>query len=234
MQSVLFKNFSFSFASKLNFSTTTTKKIDSVVAHKSARLPSGFNPITPFAVFVKEKMKNSTGEKASELVKKVAKSWKEMSDLDKKSYVENAKIISQKRKDEFSQFSVQQQEDLMKSNASLIEKRKRGKLLHDLHEFYKQTNKPKRPMNGFLLFCKDGMEKNQTPKGKEEIIQVGKDFGQQWKLMTDVDKKFYLEKAENLKNHYNKELQVWKDVNADEISKWNDKLKLGKKTTLKK
>jgi len=67
----------------LTFSTTTTKKVTSAAVNKPVRLPPGFNPVTPFAVYVKEKMQNSTGERASEAVKKVAKSWKEMSNLDK-------------------------------------------------------------------------------------------------------------------------------------------------------
>jgi len=53
------------------------------VVDKPVRLPPGFHHVTPFAVFVKEKMQNTSGESASEAVKKVAKSWKEMSNLDK-------------------------------------------------------------------------------------------------------------------------------------------------------
>jgi len=37
-----------------------------------------------------------------------------------------------------------------------------------------------------------------------------------------------LDKAANLKNNYTKELEVWKNINADEISKWNAKLEMAK------
>nr|CAD2196425.1 unnamed protein product [Meloidogyne enterolobii] len=228
MSSAFFKNFSLTFSSKLTFSTTTTKKVTSAAVNKPVRLPPGFNPVTPFAVYVKEKMQNSTGERASEAVKKVAKSWKEMSNLDKNPYIENSKLLTEQRKDEFAKLSEQKKEELLEGNALRLEKRKRSSLMRDLHKFYKQTNKPKRSLGPFLLFCKAEMEKTQVPKGKEEVIKFGKDFGEQWKVLTADEKKIYLDKAANLKNLYTKELEIWKNINADEISKWNAKLESAK------
>uniref|UniRef100_A0A915LJZ4 HMG box domain-containing protein n=1 Tax=Meloidogyne javanica TaxID=6303 RepID=A0A915LJZ4_MELJA len=184
---------------KLTFSTTTTKKVTAVV-DKPVRLPPGFHRVTPFAVFVKEKMQNTSGERASEAVKKVAKSWKEMSNLDKNPYIENSKLLTEQRKDEFAKLSDQKKEELLEGNALRLEKRKRS----------------------------TEMEKTQVPKGKEEVIKFGKDFGEQWKVLTADEKKIYLDKAANLKNNYTKELEVWKNINADEISKWNAKLEMAK------
>jgi len=36
------------------------------------------------------------------------------------------------------------------------------------------------------------MEKTQVPKGKEEVIKFGKDFGEQWKVLTADEKKVFL------------------------------------------
>ena len=54
-----------------------------------------------------------------------------------------------------------------------------------------ETNKPKRPMSAFFLFCKDEREKGLIPKGKEEIIQFGKSFGEKWNSGTADEKKVF-------------------------------------------
>ncbi|KAL7071920.1 hypothetical protein ACQ4LE_008558 [Meloidogyne hapla] len=219
--SAFFNKFSFSFASKLCFSTTT-KKVTAVSANKPIRLPPGYNPVTPFALYIKEKTKDAKGEKSSEMVKKVSAAWKSMNELEKEQYVSQSKIISEEKKKEFSNLSQEKKEELLNKNSIRIEKLKRNKQKRELHKFYNETNKPKHPMGAFLLFCKDQMEKDQVPKGKEGVIEFGKIFGEKWKVLTEEEKKIYLNKAEELKNIYDKELEIWKNVNADKIEKWNE------------
>jgi hypothetical protein len=48
-------------------------------------------------------------------------------------------------------------------------------------------------MTPFLLFCKDLRDKEGLiPKGKEDIIQFGKNFGEKWKSININEKQVFL------------------------------------------
>ncbi|KAF7639874.1 hypothetical protein Mgra_00000794 [Meloidogyne graminicola] len=197
--------------------------------------------INPFTIYIKETFKEG-GIKASEFVKQASASWKKMSDSEKEPYISKAKSYNEKKKVELLNISKEEKEKLV--NEKYL--RSISKLNREIRKFNDETNKPKHPMTSYILFFQDKMEKDGKPKGKEEVIKFAKNVGEMWKTISDDEKKvkineynnlklnfnflliviwvaIYLNKAEELKNNYLKELDVWKNVNAEKIDMWNEK-----------
>ncbi|XP_061994688.1 high mobility group B protein 7-like [Rosa rugosa] len=76
----------------------------------------------------------------------------------------------------------------------------------------KDPNAPKRPLTAFFLFMNDFRKayKEANPDSKG-VKMVAKEGGEKWKLMTDEEKKPYMDKAAELKDEYKKTLETEAD-----------------------
>ncbi|PRQ41457.1 putative chromatin remodeling & transcriptional activation HMG family [Rosa chinensis] len=76
----------------------------------------------------------------------------------------------------------------------------------------KDPNAPKRPLTAFFLFMNDFRKayKEANPDSKG-VKMVAKEGGEKWNLMTDEEKKPYMDKAAELKDEYKKTLETEAD-----------------------
>jgi len=73
----------------------------------------------------------------------------------------------------------------------------------------KDPNQPKRPMSAYMLYA--GTERATIKQRMPEATfsQIAHSLGEQWKSMSEADKKPYLDQAERDKQRYNEEMQVY-------------------------
>ncbi|KAK8606706.1 hypothetical protein V6N13_052468 [Hibiscus sabdariffa] len=74
----------------------------------------------------------------------------------------------------------------------------------------KDPNKPKRPPSAFFVFMEEFRKqyKEENPDNRS-VAAVGKASGAKWKSMTDAEKAPYVQKADNRKTEYNKNIQAY-------------------------
>lgn len=109
----------------------------------------------------------------------------------------NAKYLSQltdAQKQELKLERQQKQEDKVK--------REHKRLMKDL-------GRPKRPLNGYLLFVANNKPKPGLSK-EENKLQM-KSLGHQWKHLPDAEKERYTREAEEEKKRYHEKMKAWED-----------------------
>ncbi|CAL8385816.1 unnamed protein product [Arctogadus glacialis] len=74
----------------------------------------------------------------------------------------------------------------------------------------KDPNAPKRPSSGFFIFCADHRPKIKAVHPTLGIGDVAKKLGEQWNNLTDANKQPYLQKANKLKDKYQKDVADYK------------------------
>ncbi|XP_004512267.1 high mobility group B protein 2-like [Cicer arietinum] len=74
----------------------------------------------------------------------------------------------------------------------------------------KDPNRPKRPPSAFFVFMSEFREtfKKENPNNKSVAV-VGKAGGKEWKSLSTADKAPYVERAEKLKEEYEKTLRAY-------------------------
>ncbi|XP_050373300.1 high mobility group B protein 7-like [Argentina anserina] len=80
----------------------------------------------------------------------------------------------------------------------------------------KDPNAPKRPLTAFFLFMHDFRKsyKEANPDSKD-VKMVAKEGGEKWKLLTDEEKRPYIDKAAELKAEFKKTLETEADDAED-------------------
>eukprot|EP00798_Chlamydomonas_sp_ICE-L_P004607 gene4607-14800_t len=69
----------------------------------------------------------------------------------------------------------------------------------------KDPNAPKKPLSGYMFFCKDNREAVKEKDSSLKITEIASELGRMWKALTDEEKKPYQEQAEKDKVRYAKE-----------------------------
>lgn len=150
---------------------------------------------------VKEENPDCTfGERA----KLVSKKWKELSADEKKPFLDMAKEDKVRYEKERQKYDEEHGDTSSSSSSSSAPKKrtKRAKKVKD-------ENAPKRPCNTFLLFLQDKLKPYKAEHPDKAHKEVTKELGDQWKKMSDEEKKPYTEKYEENKKKYAKELEAY-------------------------
>jgi len=74
----------------------------------------------------------------------------------------------------------------------------------------KDPNAPKRPPSGFFIFCGDHRPKIKAQHPSFGIGDVAKKLGEQWNNLSDANKQPYLQRANKLKDKYQKDVADYK------------------------
>ncbi|KAM4612032.1 high mobility group protein B3a [Polymixia lowei] len=74
----------------------------------------------------------------------------------------------------------------------------------------KDPNAPKRPPSGFFIFCSDHRSKIKGQNPSLGIGDIAKKLGEMWNNLTDASKQPYLQKANKLKEKYQKDVEDYK------------------------
>ncbi|KAM3585806.1 hypothetical protein VKS41_002350 [Umbelopsis sp. WA50703] len=79
----------------------------------------------------------------------------------------------------------------------------------------KDPNAPKRPMGSFFLFANDRREKLRKEHPDLDTKEIARKLGEEWKDLSDSKKKNWTQKADALKDRYNKDVEAYKAKEAD-------------------
>ncbi|KAG2181963.1 hypothetical protein INT43_006888 [Umbelopsis isabellina] len=80
----------------------------------------------------------------------------------------------------------------------------------------KDPNAPKRPMGSFFLFANDRREKLRKEHPDLDTKEIARKLGEEWKVLSDSKKKNWTQKADALKDRYNKDVEAYKTKEADD------------------
>lgn len=81
----------------------------------------------------------------------------------------------------------------------------------------KQSKGPKKPVTGFMTFCK--LAKIDMPEGCQ-MTELTKRRGEVWKSLSDEEKKPYMEEADKDKARYEREKQEYNLLSEEEKVEW--------------
>jgi len=78
---------------------------------------------------------------------------------------------------------------------------------------------PKRPLSNYFLYAKDvrASVKEEFPEMK--ITDIAKEISKKWKLLSDEEKKPFVDEATTLKEKYNKDIEEYKGSEAEKAFK---------------
>lgn len=109
---------------------------------------------------------------------------------------ENAKYLSQ--------LTDQQKEEIRQTRAEKTEE----KAKREYRKKVKELGKPKRPLNGFLLFCADVKPKNLNKQENQSQIKL---MGQKWAQLSEAEKAPYNSRAAEALVKYHEQMKQWED-----------------------
>jgi len=165
-------------------------------------------------------------KKASEVLKACGDLWRKMPQKEKKIWQDKStrksnqwkkRMASYKKTNSFKKFQKKKEEAAMM-------KVKNAKMPKD-------KNKPKRPLSAFFRYVSHFRKSHSEMK----VTEVTKAAGVEWKALSDLEKKKYMEAAANEKAKYQKELAKYKK--SHKYKQYQEKLKefkTKKKSKLKK
>jgi len=158
-------------------------KEHAIVLKKQAREAENSKPVRargPYTYFIKDTMKllmaESPSSKVTELSKKAAVTWRSLTAENKQKYIDLASKDKERAKKD--------------------------------REAYEKTRPPKRPLSAYFLFLQKFRPKlvAENPSLKQNISEISKRAGTQWKAMSDAEKQPY-------QQQYQKNLAAFKIQN---------------------
>lgn len=193
-----------------NFQTTT--QLSDPASTGSALPEKPKRPVNAYLRFLQTvrpslKAKNPDASPAA-ISKLAAVQWQMLDSAAKAKHEDEFKreqaVWLQKNAKYLSQLTDQQREDIRQARSEKSEekaKREHRKKLKDL-------GRPKRPLNGFLLYIADRKPKNLS---KEENKQQLKLLAQKWAQLSDADKAPYNAQAAEALVKYREEVEKWEE-----------------------
>lgn len=119
-------------------------------------------------------------------------------------YKKEQAVWLQKNAKYLSQLTDQQKVDIRQARADKTEE----KAKREFRKKVKELGRPKRPLNGFLLYCADVKPKNLS---KEENKQQIKLMAQKWAQLSDADKAPYNARSAAALVKYREDIKQWED-----------------------
>uniref|UniRef100_A0A914GXE8 HMG box domain-containing protein n=1 Tax=Globodera rostochiensis TaxID=31243 RepID=A0A914GXE8_GLORO len=203
-----------------NFSTSLDQSL--APAPIFARLPSGYNAPNAFALFTKDQLTGKSG-RITEMMKIVSTNWKSLGEDEKQNYSERAIKIGVESRDNFEKLTIRQKKDLWDKHAAKRNRRRRLRMKMNLHKFHAETNRPKRSLVSYMVFMKERFVKHTEPfKTRDERLKFVVDMGQQWRQMTDAEKKPYVDQGQRNIAAYHMKMAEWRQKYANEIRAWKE------------
>uniref|UniRef100_A0A183BSY8 HMG box domain-containing protein n=1 Tax=Globodera pallida TaxID=36090 RepID=A0A183BSY8_GLOPA len=184
-----------------------------------ARLP--YNALGAYALFTKDQMTGKS--EGTEMMKIISTNWKSLGEDEKQNYFERAQKICEVLRDNFAKLTNRQKKDLWDKHVEKRNKLQRLRMKKKRQKFYAETNRPKQPLPSYLLFKKECFEKQTEPiKTLAKVKKFGLDIGQQWRQMTDAEKKPYVDQTQDNIAKFRVEMAKWKQKYANEIRAWKE------------
>lgn len=103
-----------------------------------------------------------------------------------------------------SQLTDQQKDEIRQARAEKTEE----KAKREYRKKIKELGKPKRPLNGFLLYCADIKPKTMSKEENQSQIKL---MGQKWAQLTEAEKAPYNNRAAEALAKYHEEMKKWEE-----------------------
>lgn len=189
-------------------------------------------PLTAYIIFSKERMKEipvNHEQKSTDRTKQIGQEWREMSDVDKKPYVDQAAGLKKVYEAELAKFKSDQADEkpddrtppeatpTQSAGATDGKKKSKPRMSVEEKEAAHRAKGPKRPPAPYTVFIQRRMvELRDRPdlKQTERMKQVA----HEWREMSDADKQPYADQAARCKEAYGEELAKFKAGDAS----WTD------------
>ncbi|XDB65357.1 hypothetical protein AB1E18_018652 [Capra hircus] len=168
-------------------------------------------PMTSYVRFSKEQLPifkaQNPDAKNSELIKKIAKLWRELPDSEKKIYEDAYRADWQAYKEEMSR--VQEQltpSQIVSLEKEIMQKRLKKKALIKKRELT-MLGKPKRPRSAYNIFIAERFQ--ETRDGTSQVKL--KAINENWKNLSNSQKQVYIQLAKDDKIRYYNEMKSWEE-----------------------
>lgn len=190
----------------------TTAHLSDPVASSSKLPEKPKRPINAYIRYVQSirSSLHAKNPKASptDISKLAAAQWQVLDAASKSKLEEEYKkeqaVWLQKNAKYLSQLTDQQKEDIRQARVEKTEE----KAKREYRKKVKELGRPKRPLNGFLLFCADKKPKNLS---KEENKSQVKLMAQKWAQLSDAEKAPYNARAAEALVKYREDIKKWED-----------------------
>jgi len=161
-----------------------------------------------------EYKKNNPESKTTDIMRGLAKLWKEADESSKKSYKKKAdklkiKYDSAVEKYRLTDSYMEYQRKNQTNNLYIKYASKLGIKKKTFKSFPGDPNAPKRPLSNFMLFSRDQRAKITAENPGMNIGAVSKIIGANWKSATDEEKAILKKKADDLKEEHAEAIQKY-------------------------
>ncbi|XP_044739445.1 high mobility group B protein 13 [Chrysoperla carnea] len=218
-----------------NFSTTNVKNLSKSIEEKVGLPPRPKRPLTPYFRFMKQVRSNVVQENpkatAIDITKLIAQKWEKVDIKEKLKFEEEykkdqEKYIEEKLKYD-SKLTAEDRQKLTNVRREIDSKRKRKAKRNKCKEF----KKPKKNPSAFVLW----MLEQYPERGSEPFRTFQLRVAQQWKSMSDSERKPYADRAKEMNEKYKEELTQWEEKmirlgNIDIVRNDSKVLKIPSKT----
>lgn len=215
---------------QISLSPCVTKSSPAAAGQEIPKKPS-----SPWVQYFQAKMpefkRNYPDMRQPDVMRKISESWSQVSDKEKEKF----KFIYEKEKEIYQQKIASLSDDVISSNKATKAKKRATKSKKsaedELKQLFEETDKPKKPLNAYLLFAIDSRAKlPKTMSAQEKIKKIGTD----WQNASDSVKDGYMEKQKAVSDRYQKDISAWnvkvqKMGYAEKISALEEKVSMLKK-----
>ncbi|CAI9177815.1 unnamed protein product [Rangifer tarandus platyrhynchus] len=168
-------------------------------------------PMTSYVRFSKEQLPifkaQNPDAKNSELIRKIAKLWRELPDSEKKIYEDAYRADWQIYKEEINRIQEQLTPSQMVSlEKEIMQKRLKKKALIKKRELT-MLGKPKRPRSAYNIFIAERFQEARDGTSQVKL----KAINENWKNLSNSQKQVYVQLAEDDKIRYYNEMKSWEE-----------------------
>ncbi|KAB0348803.1 transcription factor A, mitochondrial [Muntiacus reevesi] len=168
-------------------------------------------PMTSYVRFSKEQLPifkaQNPDAKNSELIKKIAKLWRELPESEKKIYEDAYRADWQAYKEEINRIQEQLTPSQMVSlEKEIMQKRLKKKALIKKRELT-MLGKPKRPRSAYNIFIAERFQEARDGTSQVKL----KAINENWKNLSNSQKQVYVQLARDDKIRYYNEMKSWEE-----------------------
>ncbi|CAN6444341.1 unnamed protein product [Victoria cruziana] len=214
---------------KPNVALPTSKSEDKQKDKKEKKVKKEKKPCSAYILWSKEQWSQvkseNPGAEFKEISNILGSKWKGLSSEEKKPYEDRCQADKQayqqivgkeKRENEAMKLLMEQQKqriamDLLEQYLQFKQEADKGAKKKGKE---KDPLKPKKPLSAFFLYCNERRAALAPPNNN--VLEVAKILGEEWKNKTEEEKAPYEEAAKKEKELYSREMELYKQKKAEE------------------
>ncbi|XP_022905122.1 transcription factor A, mitochondrial-like [Onthophagus taurus] len=211
-----FNNFRSILTNRISLSVQPTLGISTETKSKLNTLPE--KPKKPQTTFIRfcqehraEVVKSNPSVKLGEITKILAEKWKTVNEDVKKAYEEKYKKEMVKYTKEHLDYLASLTDQQKQILSDYAKEKKHIKETKKLHQFYKDSNKPKRPKGPYMWYVTE-----KSSIDKQPLRTLLSECKGKWMNMSESEKLKYTQMYEDDKKRYETEMEAWEGKMIEE------------------